>query len=306
LIDGLRIGNLQVEEDLGSTANFSIAKAWLHECQTSHITCQLKDLPQLPTRVIDVGQDDLDVPRIVTSHGVKASYVALSHCWGGNIPLLLTTETIADFQKALPLPELSQNFRGAIQITQKLGIRFLWIDSLCILQNSKLDWQSESRQMGRIYRDSTLTIYAAAAADRSTAGILCQKTRQYSRLPKPAYIALQPRSHDLDQEQQFVKVSWLPPEQEDLKSIYSDSPLYSRGWCLQESILAPRQLIYGARQLYWRCQAEYQSADGTPEGLRYPDVNYKHFTSLIVSEILTAPSPYRDAQSPVAEIVEAV
>ncbi|KAF7539713.1 hypothetical protein G7054_g1936 [Neopestalotiopsis clavispora] len=298
-------GNLQVEKDLGSTTNFSIAKAWLHECQTSHSTCQLKDLPQLPTRVIDVGQDDLDVPRIVTSHGIKASYVALSLCWGGNIPVLLTTETIADFQKALPLSDLSQNFRDAIQITQKLGFRFLWIDSLCILQNSKSDWQLESRRMGHIYRDSTLSIYAAAS-DRSTAGILCQKTRQYGRLPKPAYIALRPRFHNLDKQRQLVKVSWLPPEEEDLKSIYSHSPLYSRGWCLQESILAPRQLIYGERQLYWRCQARSQSADGAPEGLRYPDINYTHFTSLILSDILAAPSPFDRAQSPAADFVESV
>lgn len=305
MINGIRIGNLQVDEDLGSTANFSIAKAWLHECQTSHSTCQLKDLPRLPTRVVDVGLNDLDAPCIITSNGVKASYVALSHCWGGKIPVLLTTETIADFQKALPLPDLSQNFRDAIKITQRLGIRFLWIDSLCILQNSKSDWQFESRQMGRIYRDSTLTIYAAAS-DRSTAGILCQKARQYSRLPEPAYIALWPRPHDLDQQHQRVKVSWVAPEgEEDLHSIYHRSPLYSRGWCLQESILAPRQLIYGARQLYWRCQATYQSADGTPEGLKYPEFNYKSFTSLILSDILTAPSPFHGAQPPADEMIEA-
>lgn len=83
---------------------------------------------------------------------MAAQYIAPSHCWGGSISPILTTGTLKQFQEFLPFDDLPANFRDAIIITRKLGIRYLWIDSLCILQNpnpgsedhdSKRDWQKE-------------------------------------------------------------------------------------------------------------------------------------------------------------------
>ncbi len=133
------------------------------------------------------------------SRGLKAEYIALSHCWGGKISPLLTTETLEPFQNRLSYAALPANFRDAIVITRELGIRYLWIDSLCILQDSKQDWQQESKMMAAIYRDSTLTI-SAMASSGSTQGILWlgTETRDGASFCDPGAFARQPRRKEIN------------------------------------------------------------------------------------------------------------
>lgn len=117
-----------------------IAKDWLHTCNTSHLECLGTSIPELPTRVIDVGmQEDWVGLRITHARKERAAYIALSHCWGGAISPMLTSKTIHAFQDRLPFLELPANFRDAITITRRLGFRYLWIDSLCIIQDSRED-----------------------------------------------------------------------------------------------------------------------------------------------------------------------
>lgn len=223
-------------------------------------------MPELPSRVIDVGSGyGLGTPRVFLSRGKRAEYFTLSHCWGGKISPLLTTETLEPFQVALPYSRLPINFKDAIKITRQLGCRYLWIDSLCIIQDSKQDWQQESKKMGSYYGSSTMTICAMASAG-STSGILNPAPR--IRLnPKPATLRVFP---DGNQECEVV-VQRMDLEEETLRGLGIESPLGSRGWTLQESILSPRNLFYGSQYIYWKCLGGCQAADGSPEGTRFPD-----------------------------------
>jgi hypothetical protein len=208
-------------------------------------------------------------PRIINTRDLKAEYVALSHCWGGNINQLLTTKTLRSFQVALPYAELAANFRDAIVITRELGIRYLWIDSLCILQDSKEDWEKESRRMGEVYGDATLTI-SALAAKASYVGIL-KGNPPPQKLPAPTSLRV---FLDDDRTEQ-VTVEREDPEQEYLNILCQEAPLSTRGWTLQEFTLSPRHIFFGGRQIYWKCPQGFDSADGICTRFKAPSLKYE-------------------------------
>ncbi|OIW32526.1 HET-domain-containing protein [Coniochaeta ligniaria NRRL 30616] len=270
LVRGFQIGRIQVEASLGSEVYFELAKNWLERCRTNHSACNSNEPPELPTRVIDVGlaKDSTNL-RILSSQGLRAEYLALSHCWGGRITPVLTTETLAVFKEALPYAELSPNFQDAITIARRLGFRYLWIDSLCIIQDSRADWEHESGRMAAVYGDATLTI-SAMASSASNVGILTPRPSSES-VPMPTTLPL----FLGNDRPEVVMVERADPEEESLDTLYHKGPLSGRGWTLQESILSRRHLYFGARQIYWKCPDSLQSADGICARFKAPDKEYK-------------------------------
>lgn len=124
----------------------------------------------MPTRVIDVGTLAVPALRLVGSNGTKAQYACLSHCWGDYRPDCITTEaTLACNMKEILWASLSKSFQDAVTITRALGVRFLWIDSICIIQGksiaAKRDWQKESGLMASVYGNAILTLAATYAGD---------------------------------------------------------------------------------------------------------------------------------------------
>ena len=175
----------------------------------------------LPTRLIDVGPPDgSQEPRLILASGIKAnssrSYAALSHCWGGaplaqsgsislpgflssiqtsaegtpsdvvagSGPLRTLTVNIEDRLKSIPMNILPRTFRDAVKVTRGLGLRYIWIDSLCIIQDSKSDWEQEAAQMADIYKGSYVTIAAEGSRD-SHGGILRERIFDFSPIELP-------------------------------------------------------------------------------------------------------------------------
>jgi hypothetical protein len=259
-------------DELSSEENYGIGREWIQSCIDTHTDCGSNKDNILPTRLVDIGSEGND-PRLVQTAGLKGKYLALSHCWGGSISNCLTLATIQAFQKKIPLSELPVNFRDAVLITRGLGFRYLWIDSLCIMQDSKCDWDTESENMGNIFRNAFLTI-AAARAINANDGILNARS-----LPKPSDtqgIKLDPL-HDkiIDRAKARLKI-WRDRELDDtvdtvaaggfetLEDIHRTGALNRRGWTLQEQVFSPRILYFGHRQIYWRCLHGYLAADGIP------------------------------------------
>ncbi|KAI0427322.1 HET-domain-containing protein [Xylaria sp. FL1042] len=280
-VDGFEVGRLQSDPNLGSEANFDLARLWLSTCQNEHTECVKNYMPQLPTRVIDVGVKNCNQNlRLAIPRGERSPYVALSHCWGGQVSPLLLNDNIGDFKSVIRFQELPATFQDAITITRELNIRYLWIDSLCIIQNSKQDWGQESKKMGLYYGNSTLTIYASSA-ESSTSGIFQQRTPPAVG-PRPVYINVFAEA----EENQQIKVERMTDEGEDLNRLDKHSPLSSRGWTLQESVLASRHLYFGKRQIYWQCFRGFQSADGLPAGFRTPSRVYSSLIPALFSDTL--------------------
>ncbi|OXV05179.1 hypothetical protein Egran_07053 [Elaphomyces granulatus] len=131
-----------------------IARNFLRECH-----CPYR-MGSLPKRVIRVGSAS-EEPRLYISNGEH--YMTLSHSWGGVSPIITTTDTLSQRMRAIPYKKLPKTFQDAVIITRSLGVNYLWIDSLCILQDSQEDWQREAAKMKDVYANC----YAMIAADGS-------------------------------------------------------------------------------------------------------------------------------------------
>jgi hypothetical protein len=143
---------------------------WLKKCLEGHEKCNNRPNAVLPTRVIDVGPADGSSEPFILSpqEGTRGSWVALSHCWGGQIPQVTTALNISERENYLPLNSLPQTFIDAVWITRRLGFQYLWIDSLCILQDSISDWAHEASRMRNVYKGATVTISATMASNSAT------------------------------------------------------------------------------------------------------------------------------------------
>lgn len=181
--------------------------------------------------------------RLVVNVQTNAPYVALSHCWGRSQPLKLLQASYNDFQSTICYKTLPRTFQDAVTATRALGIRYLWIDSLCIIQDSKEDWEEQCAEMGRIYRCSFVTIAGPAAADCSS-GFLH---------PRPA---MQEVSLSLTGGESHGELT-LGYLGVDMDLIFlttePDAPLSRRAWILQERLLAQRILYFGTRGMYLEC-----------------------------------------------------
>ncbi|PVH84958.1 HET-domain-containing protein, partial [Cadophora sp. DSE1049] len=154
------------------------------------------------------------------------------------------------------IEDLPLTFRDAVKITRQLGFRYLWIDSLCIIQDSSEDWQAESTAMGRIYKEASFTIAAEAATD-SKAGIF-ESSKKY-------------RSDFDTIEVPYFRMDGTTTGNMSVQRLLDSpaearGPLSQRAWTLQEDLLSPRTLRFAAQQTWWRCR-EMQCNERDRRGL---------------------------------------
>ena len=158
-------------------------------CLGHHATCRA-ECPQLPSRFIDVGEDT-PLSHVTLRERKELDqlddgrYVALSHCWGQTPSLRTTRSTLADHKRGIALSELPQSFADAVAIVRLLGVRYLWIDSLCIVQDDEHDWQRESGAMSAIYRDAYLVLAAARGASDAQGFLGTRQQRDVATLASP-------------------------------------------------------------------------------------------------------------------------
>lgn len=228
---------------------YAMAKEWLRECRENHDSCNKVTTPSgfLPTRLIKitaVGGDVRSIKLCVTSDlpNRNISYFALSHRWGGHSFSLLS-KNYNSLLDDIPLDSLPQNFLDATRITSNMGFYYLWIDSLCIIQDSPVDKAREIPAMGEVYGNAALTI-AALAAENSNGG--CFNSR-YPLSFVPALLR--------DDEHNSRDRIWAVPEKSRGPNSVGDKrpPLHTRGWVVQERALAPRTLNFGADMVHWEC-----------------------------------------------------
>ena len=179
--------------------------------------------------------------------------MTLSHCWGGTVPLTLTSATFAKFIVDIPYFDLPRTFQEAIRITRNFGIRYLWIDSLCIIQESREDWKREAAMMGEVYRHSWCNIAATKARD-SRGGCFDER---HPLLVSPCRI--QTTWPDEPQRAFYCVPDGIWNSQIDA------CPLSTRGWVFQEIALSPRVLHYGKGQVFWEC-CELRACESHPGG----------------------------------------
>ncbi|KAG4413989.1 hypothetical protein IFR04_012856 [Cadophora malorum] len=172
-------------------------------------------------------------------------YIALSHCWGApELTFQTTRETLEEYQLQLPWDELSRTFQDAIHATRRIGKRYLWIDSLCIIQDSNEDWDKESAVMGDIYKNAYLTLGATASSD-GAGGLFIDRDGDILNITIPNSDPLHKVS--LKARRRRLHASLLPPPHGE--------PLSSRAWAWQERLLSRRIVHFGSQELIWECKS---------------------------------------------------
>jgi hypothetical protein len=261
-----KLGHREYAPSTGSSSSFTQAKQWMSQCKESHTACRSPDPAYCPSRLLHIDTEK----RVLSLHAREkfpagAKYAALSHCWGGAMPLSLKRHNHAMIQEGIPFTELAQTFQDAIKVCQVFQIDYMWIDCFTIVQDDPEDWSLESVTMQKIYGNAYLTI-AATDAKNSHEGLFRERDTKALRPFKMSILDMIPST----EMQKKDSAASLVEEFEDLVendpgAIHyltdielawerlEESPLNRRAWAIQERILSPRVLHYDKDQLVWEC-----------------------------------------------------
>ncbi|OHE94939.1 HET domain-containing protein [Colletotrichum orchidophilum] len=244
------------------------AVEWLETCN-GHEYCSTHGKSPLPSRLLEVGTFESEpiIKLVEPDAGLFDRYITLSYRWGQESKHFTTTsETLQARKEGILMEHLPQTLQDAVFITRTLGVRYLWIDSLCICQNDLKDWERESAQMAAVYSNSYLTLAATKSSDVNGGLLSPRKKRSYIRLPRGSS----------SNEDQVVLASILPLHKEIIHEYHlkmEEEPLTKRAWVFQERVLARRILHFGSEQMYWECLEGFQAEEGLKLPHRLPCVN---------------------------------
>jgi Heterokaryon incompatibility protein (HET) len=241
-----------------------LLRGWLNTCEHKHQACQQrrgKHQAFVPDRLIDVKNDAALNIRIVNGTDVprNAKYVTLSHCWGPPGPnkrFVLLESNMSDFMKSIPLQELPKTFADACSVSRCLGVQYLWIDSLCIIQDSKADWRRNAAIMWEIYSNSYLNLSATASRDSSQG--LFRKRNPATLSPCAVTV---PDGHP-----QIASGDYICYEDDEWRRLIDNGPVNTRAWVVQERLLSVRIVHFSEEQIFWECH-ELKAAERFTKGI---------------------------------------
>ncbi|KAF2111851.1 heterokaryon incompatibility protein-domain-containing protein [Lophiotrema nucula] len=226
----------------------SVAKlieSWYLQCTTQHPGCASPVSTYQPPRLVEIQKGGFRL--IIPSEcGVRGSYATLSHCWG-NAPdfLKLTSTNMEQLRQWNPTDRLPQTFQDAVRLCCHLHIKYLWIDSLCILQDGEgsiSDWSLHVTEMRVVYSNGVLNIAASRAA-ASNEGMYTFRNPNFVR---PAVIQGNNRFGLSNELHLLVNAEFKEPGA-------TRPPLNERGWVFQERILSRRVVHFEREQVFWEC-----------------------------------------------------
>ncbi|KAI6083359.1 heterokaryon incompatibility protein-domain-containing protein [Hypoxylon rubiginosum] len=240
------------------------AKARLRQCLDDH-KCGKQVVGRLPKRVLDIRADQV---KLLETLGSEAQYVCLSHRWGGpeHKRLISTVTTIQDHKKGIPWTTLPRTFQDAVTICRDMGVSYLWIDTLCILQQSpgltkaqieitEKDFAEQNSVMANIYQGSYFTISADISTNMDS-GIFATNIM-------PRCLPLKVNTGDDGRDATvYAKADWISHNRHRLD-------IETRGWTFQEFLLPPRVLHFGQFDITWRCQETHTCQCGAVGSGRY-------------------------------------
>ncbi|KAI1108039.1 HET-domain-containing protein [Nemania sp. NC0429] len=233
-----------------------MALQWLSECMTNadgeHSACRAGDTSWYPTRLLDIsgieetGKVFLTVTEQTDHTSLdRSKYITLSHCWGiwgaKELPVLTRANIDGRVSDGMDLSSLPPTFRDAMEIAGWFKVRWLWIDSLCIVQNSREDWQREAPMMCDVYQNALFNISADHAVDARSG---CFHDRHFATVDA-FKLHLKP----------LQGTWWVSIDERNLFEWVKDAPSSERAWIYQERHLARRVLHFTEHEVFWECRA---------------------------------------------------
>lgn len=252
------------------------AARWMQCCLQNHASCSKDIESPLPKRLVDVGRPGTsEIPRLwinpslvqgqqedISITPIRGTYLALSYCWGSKQFFNTDPQNLEEMKAEIPVKSIPRTIKDAIEFTRILGVQYLWVDSLCILQGdseeAKADWNEESVKMKVIYRNALLTIGAAAGKD-AFHGIQPggdEPEMPFCSLPKGFDESIMPG--------QIYASLQMTAERDDA--------IHTRAWTYQEFLLSARYINLGNPSIYWYCkQRQHDQRCGT-KPVSYPPI----------------------------------
>ncbi|KAK6431817.1 hypothetical protein LTR95_012015 [Oleoguttula sp. CCFEE 5521] len=256
-------------DSTGSPIVADIASHWLTRCLDDHTLCGGRGRSQgtdwYPKRLleIDLGTGGL---RLILTENVTplGPYATLSHCWGSQPICVLTADNNANYMSAISWEVLTKTFQDAIVTTRRLGIRYIWIDSLCILQagsGSDEDWREHATAMRSVYSRSILNVSVARAESGDEGAFVTRDPSSATACHVWWEVEHHPQSVELTESFWIIRRAT-----QHASAAVRTLPLYSRGWVVQERYLAPRVLHFGSDRIFWECNEEPWIDESFPDG----------------------------------------
>ena len=264
-------------------------RTWTQDCRQNHDACNWDLESFLPTRLLDLqafqtGQD-VQLVSLRTEHfnaqNLQPEYITLSHCWGPpeKRPITTTKANLEDRMTRITIEELSNTFRDAVRIAREQGERYLWIDSLCIIQDDGDDWTKEAALMADVYGQSFCTL-AALDSEDSTEG--CQLVPDIQNIGT----FLEFDSGDKQNDPDSYRIRIFEDEPREWHEEYGDNPyrhrdygnhpLRTRAWTLQERELSRRNIHFGQDQMLWECR-ELKASTQLPWHHKKPEDDFEQW-----------------------------
>jgi hypothetical protein len=214
-------------------------------CIDHHSSCQnpVDDVAYMPRRVLDlgvVGNEDREVHskapvRLVESINLTGdrTYACLSHRWDSSGRTIITEQaTYEKHRNSLRFEDLDLAYQETVHIMRQLAMRYLWIDSLCIIQDNTEDWEAESKTMAMVYNRAFFTLARQCDSNTSLRCIPDLSHRVSDPFISPPIYARPVIRHIWDR---------------------SAFLLSSRGWVYQERLLSPRTIHFSDQEIFWEC-----------------------------------------------------
>ncbi|KAH8594872.1 heterokaryon incompatibility protein-domain-containing protein [Bisporella sp. PMI_857] len=240
----------EVSSSASSDQVFSQIQSWSNDCLGKHSRCSIarSSVSWLPSRVVDLGSFSGPIsPKLLETRGAVGRYVTLTHRWTELTgPSSTTLENYESRKGAIDVSSLSLTFQDALEAAHRLGVRYLWIDALCIIQDSAEDWAREASNMRSIYEFAWLNI-AVAGSEKSDGRIFMKRTSRLSRACKLPDSLLSEYISDFE-----GPIHAYLSSRSYAKAVFNGF-LTRRGWILQERILSPRTVYFGQEEIFWEC-----------------------------------------------------
>jgi hypothetical protein len=253
-------------------------RKWVTECLETHASCGRNPESVLPTRLLDISaRPDFSIILIETKDLDLSSsipiYATISHCWGTKEFLKTSLRNIETLKAGIDFSDLPRTFQDAVSVARELAFKYIWIDSLCITQDSHEDWKHESALMASVYSNSYLNI-AATASSESSEPFLCTRAPSHTSvsIPTGSNQSSKKGITGIKARGALTRVHKLfsTPSANVISTTRRgvETRLFSRAWIFQERYLAPRTVHFHPSELVFECRA----------GLRCECTGLDHFT----------------------------
>lgn len=252
----------------GAHNTLQLAHRWLQECLASHDLCTQRHTAQLPpSRLLKILENGSVALRqaFARDYNSGVQYLTLSHRWTPDMQTVLRKSNLRALQRGISLTDLKRSIQDAVQVATYLGVKYLWVDSLCIIQDDEANRAREIGLMAQVYGNAVCNL-VASDAEANDKGLFFPRNEHDVR----SFVVKNVNGPtDLVAQSHHISRDW-----DHIKQRLQSSALEQRAWVFQETLLAPRVLYFCKNEVHWEC-VESEACETFPGGSVYiPGAHY--------------------------------